>query len=118
MKARVWLAAILAVILVALSVFWHARFLSDLWPLDRSYVGPNLVASVIQWAIILIAASLLYPPIRKAIDRWFTKRLGEVHQEIHEHIHEANQELHDHLHHLTERLGLERFEGTSPKNDQ
>ena len=118
MKARVYLAGILAVVLVCLSLFWHARVVSDLWPLDRSPVGPNLVASVIQWAIVLIAASLLYPPLRKAIDRWLTRRLGEVHQEIHEHMHQANQELHDHLHHLTDQLGLERFEGKRPKNDQ
>ena len=68
MNSKKW-AGLLALVLVILSVvFWHGRFSADFWPLDASRVGPNLVASVIQWAIIALVVYLAYPPIRKAID--------------------------------------------------
>lgn len=89
MKVKVWTAVGLLIALVMIMVFWHARMAADFWPIDASRVGPNLVASVIQWALILIAASLLYPPIRRAIDKW-----------VKNHLKSANQELHNKIDHI------------------
>ena len=83
MRAKVYLAAAMVVALVLLGIFWHARLTADFWPPDRSAVGPNLVASVIQWALVLIVASLVYPPLRKAIDRWATAKFHSAHDALH-----------------------------------
>ena len=48
----------LVLVIVLLSVF-HGRFNADFWPLDASRVGPNLVASVVQWIIIALVAYLV-----------------------------------------------------------
>jgi hypothetical protein len=57
----------LVLVIVALIAF-HDRISPDFWPLDASRVGPNLVASVVQWALIALVAYLVYPPIRRKID--------------------------------------------------
>lgn len=36
-----------------LAIWGWARFKADFWPLDRSFVGPNLVASVVTIIIVL-----------------------------------------------------------------
>jgi hypothetical protein len=62
-------AGILALALVIIGIiFWHGRLAADFWPLDASRVGPNLVASVVQWAIVALVVYLAYPPIRRRID--------------------------------------------------
>jgi hypothetical protein len=47
---------------------WH-RIYADLWPFDASRVGPNLVASLIQWFVIALVAVIVYPPLRKFVAR-------------------------------------------------
>ena len=82
MNSKKW-AGLLALVLVILSVvFWHGRFSADFWPLDASRVGPNLVASVIQWATIALVVYLAYPPIRKAIDAAVKKHTAELHEKL------------------------------------
>ena len=73
-------AAVLAAgILAAVFVQGFAvRVGADLWPPDRSYVGPNLVASIIQWAIVAIVVAIVYPPFRK----WVERELDHVHQKL------------------------------------
>jgi hypothetical protein len=36
---------IISLILVAAAIIWRNRLGGDFWPIDRSYVGPNLLAS-------------------------------------------------------------------------
>ena len=64
---KAWGAVIALAAIVYFMVFHWGRFLADFWPLDGSRVGPNLVASVVQWALIAIAVALLYPPARRAM---------------------------------------------------
>ena len=71
----------LVLVIVLLSVF-HGRFNADFWPLDASRVGPNLVASVVQWIIIALVAYLVYPPVRKWIDAEMAKGRKELHEKL------------------------------------
>jgi hypothetical protein len=81
-----WGGLLALVLIVVGIIFWHNRLGTDFWPLDRSTIGPNLVASVVQWAIIALVVYLAYPPVRRALDRWAKS-----------HVHEANVELHKKL---------------------
>ena len=72
-------AGLLALVLVVLGVvLFHARLSADFWPFDSSRVGPNLVASVVQWAIIALVAYLVYPPIRRKIDAEIHKAHAKI----------------------------------------
>ena len=73
--------ALLAAAVVGIVFGWH-RVLSDAWPPDRSFVGPNLVASVVQWAIIFLVAALIWPPTRRRMHRFVDKKLAKVHEKI------------------------------------
>ena len=86
MNSKRWAGLLALVLVVLLLVFFHGRVGADFWPLDSSRVGPNLVASVIQWIIIALVVYLAYPPVRRALDRWAKA-----------HVHEANVELHKKL---------------------
>ena len=87
-----------AVALSSAAFIWldWSRFVSDFWPLDKSSVGPNLVASVVQWAIILVAASLIYPPTRRAIDKYVKRHFESVKA----HVTSGHNELHAKLDHI------------------
>jgi hypothetical protein len=67
--------------LIVVGIVFHDRVSPDLWPLDSSRVGPNLVASVVQWVIVLIVASFLYPPLRE----WFKGSFGKIHTKLDAH---------------------------------
>lgn len=62
----------LALVLLAAAIVYcfvdPSRVKADFYPPDRSFVGPNLVASVVQFVIILIVVALLYPPVRHWIE--------------------------------------------------
>ena len=88
-----FLVAIVLIFAVVLSiVLWHSRFSADFWPLDASRVGPNLVASVIQAVIVFLAAVLLYPPFRRAMEQIAERANAEIHEKI-----EHNAELMKHI---------------------
>lgn len=76
--------------LIYFMVFHWSRFLSDFWPIDKSTVGPNLFASLIQYALILITIALLYPPLRKAAERWAERHV----QSIKDHVSDENKKIH------------------------
>jgi len=80
---------------VGIAVGW-SRFVADFWPPDRSFVGPNLVASVVQWAIVLIVAALLWPPTRRRIHAFVDKKAAA----LHEAECKDREELHRKLDHL------------------
>jgi hypothetical protein len=82
MNSKRW-AGLSALVLVAiLLLFFHGRVPADFWPLDASRVGPNLVASVIQWALIALVLYLAYPPVRRAIDQAVKRHTAELHEKL------------------------------------
>jgi hypothetical protein len=74
---------------VAAVIVFRSRISADFWPLDSSRVGPNLVASIVQWAVIFIAAVLLYPPWRRRLHRLIDAKLKPLHE------HAKRQEQHN-----------------------
>jgi fumarate reductase subunit D len=91
--------AIVAAVVAAVIVF-RSRISADFWPLDSSRVGPNLVASLVQAAIVLIIAALIWPPTRRRIHRFMDVKIGRVHAKLdvlrasHEDLHEKIDRLH------------------------
>ena len=75
---KAWVALVLLIALVLFIVFDWGRFLSDFWPIDKSSVGPNLLASVVQAALVLGVVALIYPPIR----HWIEEHLEHLHTKI------------------------------------
>jgi hypothetical protein len=86
--------AIAAVLGAAYFIIFHwSRFVQDFYPLDASRVAPNIVASIVQYAILLVAGYLLYPPIRRAVNRYVA---GHV-KDIKTHISAENKAIHEKL---------------------
>ena len=81
-KSKVYVALVILVLVFGSAVLWHNRLSSDFWPLDASRVGPNLVASLIQGALVFLAAVLLYPPFRKAMEHIAEQANAELHEKI------------------------------------
>jgi pentose-5-phosphate-3-epimerase len=69
-----WLAAIFGYIF---DDWWRHRIIEDFWPIDNSTLSPNLVATVIQYAIIIVTVVLAYPPARDFFKREFAKASAE-----------------------------------------
>ena len=76
-------------ILLWRDVVLRARVTRDLWPLDSSTVGPNLLASAVQALIVAFVMALLYPPFRA----WLRKGLDAV---LHAHFHHHRQQMIEH----------------------
>lgn len=61
-------ALVYAIAWIVVIVLTWGRLGADLWPPDRSTLGPNFVASIVQATIIVIFAALLWPPFRKRLE--------------------------------------------------
>lgn len=81
-------------LVAAFIIFWWSRFKADFYPIDHSNVGPNLVASVVQFAVILIVAALLWPPTRRRIHAFADRKLNTVHDKL-DSIHQHHLTHHD-----------------------
>ena len=57
---------------------WH-RIHDDLWPLDRSFVGPNIFANLIWIPIAGLVAYVLWPRFRKKVDALLARALHNHH---------------------------------------
>jgi hypothetical protein len=86
-------AAVYVAVWAAIVIFWHARFAADAWPPDRSFVGPNLVASFVLVTLAGIVGVLIWPPTRRRMHRFVDKKLAPVHEHL-----TAMRESHDELH--------------------
>lgn len=86
---------LLVLVVLGITLGW-SRFLSDFYPPDRSFVGPNLIASVVQWAVILIAVALVYPPARRAVARYIEHHV----KDIKNHVTAEHAAVHDKLDHI------------------
>lgn len=80
------------VIALAASRWFDSRIKADFWPFDRSFVGPNLVASVVQWAVLALLVVVLYPPIR----HWFEAEFHRGRQHVSEELSQVHAKL-DHV---------------------
>lgn len=75
-------ASVYAVAWGGLIVATWGRLGADFWPPDRSFVGPNLVASVIQATVIAIVAFLVWPPFRRRLHRLIDRKLSPLHDHL------------------------------------
>lgn len=82
---RAWQWAVGAALLVGVALFltldWH-RFLADFIPPDASRVGPNMVASVLTWAFVLVVAVLVWPPARRRLHRFIDEKTAPLHEHL------------------------------------
>ena len=70
--------------------FDWGRFVSDFWPVDKSSVGPNLVASVVQYTAIAITLVLVYPPLRRRVSH----AVAAEREHLKAHISHETRQLH------------------------
>ena len=91
MKRGAAFAGLVLAVLIA-AVLFRDRISADLWPLDSSRVGPNLVASVVQWVIVIIVASFVYPPLR----HWIERELDRAHAKLDAHHDEVLELMRKH----------------------
>lgn len=80
------------------------RLGADFWPLDRSFVGPNLVADVVHWIIIGTVLYLVWPRFHRTVDAWVRRHLHNHHllhvAPHHDAVTDTLVELHQKLDHL------------------
>ena len=50
----------------------------DFWPLDSSRIGPNILASIVQWIVVGIILTFFYHPVK----RWINRELDHVNAKI------------------------------------
>ena len=106
---------------------WHHLY-QDFWPLDASRVGPNIVASIVQFAVVGLVMYALWPRFRKAIDRWLHGHLSSHFQDLHAKLdahHKAHTdavaELHARLDTKTDggiKEILDRLDALKPQGDK
>lgn len=82
------------VALVLVIVLARDRLHADLWPLDASRVAPNILASVIQAAVLFPVAVLIWPPTRRRIHRFMDSKLKALEAHQAEHNTWVHQTLH------------------------
>ena len=89
--------------------FHWGRFVEDFYPLDASRVAPNIIASVVQYILLGIAAYLLYPPLKRAVDAYTRRPLDE----LKDHVTQLHAETQAHAEdlHKTLHARLSRLEG-------
>lgn len=100
------LVVVAAVVVTALALVDHSfasRLSSDFWPPDKATVAPNILASVIQYALLALAALFVYPPWRRAVTGYIGRHVKSIHDKLDEH-HAARTDQHDevlrHLQHI------------------
>lgn len=86
-QARGLIAVLVLALGTAAAVIFRHRLGADFWPLDRSAVGPNLVAAAVQGGLVLVLAALFYPPARRAAHRFVDGKVDRLHRAV--------AELHD-----------------------
>ena len=101
------LIVIVCVVLIAaiVSPAIGDRLRSDFYPLDRSYISPNIVAAFVQAVFVTIILSALYPPIRHRVEAWVTKHKDDIKAHISaEHLvtHDKLQAVHERVQHVIE----------------
>ena len=78
---------------------WHHLY-QDFWPLDASRVGPNIVASVVQFAVVGLVMYAVWPRFRRGVDRWLHGHLSTHFKELHDKLDKNHEEHMRHLQHI------------------
>jgi hypothetical protein len=76
------LACVYVCVCVLLVVVFAGRIGPDFWPLDRSFVGPNIVASVVTVLVATPVGVLLWPPTRRSIHAFVDRKIAPIHAKI------------------------------------
>ena len=63
---------------------------NDFWPIDSSRIMPNILASIVQWVVIGVVATVFYPPFRQ----WVERELDHLHAKI-DHVIKHNPNITD-----------------------
>lgn len=112
---KLWAALIAVAAWVYFIAFHWSRFLADFWPLDASRIAPNVVASIVQWTVIIVFAALLWPPTRKALHRYITGHVADLKS----HITSENAKIHDRIDHTHARIdAIHEHLGITPKGPE
>ena len=120
-----WSAVTVAVGLFVVIFIWPSRVLADFWPIDQG-VGANLLASLVQYAVILVVLALLWPPTRRGLHGMVDAKLAPIHEHLtvlrqhHEHAEHHRNRTDEALADIHKRLGItpaseELFASTPPK---
>lgn len=94
-------ALALALVVIAIVLLFHRRLAADFLPLDRSTIGPNLLASGIQWVVVFLVAVLLWPPTRRRIHRFVDRKADGIKDHLdvrHDELREWSEAEHARLH--------------------
>lgn len=84
MKSAKVAPAVLGLLGAVYFVAFHwGRFVQDFYPLDNSRVSPNIVASLVQYVGLAVLAYLVYPPFRRAANKWVKGHLQSENQLLH-----------------------------------
>jgi uncharacterized membrane protein YccC len=75
-------AGLVVIAVVVVVIVFHTHIGPDFFPLDKSTVGPNILASIIQWAVLFVAAVFLYPPWRRRVHRFVDGKLESIHAKL------------------------------------
>lgn len=82
------------------SHWFAARLQSDFWPIDKATVAPNILASLIIFDVVTLAAGLFYPPFKKALDRGFARHKSDVTDALKAHVTDELAEVHKKIDHI------------------
>jgi len=75
-------AAVYAVVIVLLAVAFRDRLHADFWPVDKSRVAPNILATILQILAATPFLVLLWPPTRRRIHRFVTRHTAPLHASL------------------------------------
>ena len=107
-----WLAVTVAVGLFVVIFIWPSRVLADFWPIDQG-VAANVLASLVQYAIILVVLALLWPPTRRRFHGMVDAKLTPIHEHLtvlrqhHEHAERHRDKTDAAIAEIHAQLGIE-----------
>lgn len=104
------IATIVVTIVLSLAFPWFgSRLKSDFWPIDRSFISPNITATVVQVIFYTFLAALIFDPVRRLLNKIVTRHKVDILDQIRNHHtviaekHEKQQnELLNHMKHIIE----------------
>ena len=125
MKPSRWQIVVAALCVVALGVatvfdaWLRSRLVSDFWPIDKASVAPNILASVVQFVLMVLLLGAFYPPFRHWLEQEFkdAREQRESHHKTHidllkQHHHEQLKEIRNNMD--TNNLRLPGKRGKKP----
>jgi len=75
-------AAVYVVVIVLLAAVFRDRLHADFWPVDKSRVAPNILATILQILAATPFLVLLWPPTRRRIHRFVTSHTAPLHAQL------------------------------------